>query len=242
MDSTAEIKKFTIRLRDKECDILVPDTDGAKWVVHEIFTRNDYPIVPFIGEVCTIVDIGANVGISAAYFRSHYSQAKIYVFEPDPDAVRILAHNATTIEDCIIYNIGLYNADMRTQFFRGASSSTHSSVRANNRGGDAVEIVLRDAGKALKEIGLTEIDILKIDTEGCEMEIITSLRSAIKEVKVIYLEVHSESVRRAMDAFLAPTHILWAGSTEFAYRSQLCFVNRVLLPDDLPVKPLDGVD
>ncbi len=242
MDSTADVISITIQGIAAKYALRIHDTPGCKWVVKEIFERKDYPIIPFAGDPGVIVDIGANVGISAGYFRANYPEAKLVCFEPDPDAFALLTVNAAELGNCDIHNFGLSNADGSTHFYRGKDSSTHSSVHSSNRADDQkIEIVLKNAGPFLDSLKIGAIDLLKIDTEGCEVEILLSLRHRAREAKVVYLEVHSESTRRVVDEMLSVTHILWAGQVEMAHRAQLTYVRRDLLPDPLPVAALDGL-
>ena len=87
------------------------------------------------------------------------------------------------------------------------------------------------ASQFLSERGIEGIDILKIDTEGCEVPILQSLGRYLPEVKVLYIEYHSERDRRIIDAMLAETHVLWKGQVRFAYRGEFCYLRRDLVPD-----------
>jgi hypothetical protein len=60
----------------------------------------------------------------------------------------------------------------------------------------------------LHQIGLSYIDILKIDTEGCEVEILSSLQPYLPYVGIVMIEYHSEKDRRRIDDRLE-THILF---------------------------------
>ena len=84
----------------------------------------------------------------------------------------------------------------------------------------------------LCEHGIEQIDVLKIDTEGCEVPILRSLNRYLPEVKVLYVEYHSERDRRMIDEILADTHVLWRGHVNFAYRGEFCYLKRELVPDE----------
>ena len=66
---------------------------------------------------------------------------------------------------------------------------------------------------------------MKIDTEGCEVPILRSLEKFLPEVKVLYVEYHSERDRRLIDGILAETHVLWRGHVNLAYRGEFCYLN-----------------
>ena len=63
----------------------------------------------------------------------------------------------------------------------------------------------------LEENSISTIDILKIDTEGCEVPILEALSDLLPSVKVIYLEYHSDDDRKAFDRLLGDTHLLLHG-------------------------------
>ena len=57
------------------------------------------------------------------------------------------------------------------------------------------------------QIGLTYIDILKIDTEGCEVEILESIQRYIPYIGILMIEYHSDGDRRKIDQLL-PDHLM----------------------------------
>jgi hypothetical protein len=77
----------------------------------------------------------------------------------------------------------------------------------------------------LREQQITAIDVLKIDTEGCEVPILESIAAWLPEMKAIYLEYHSERDRLAIDRMLCETHILVSGKVTYPHRGELCYVS-----------------
>lgn len=63
-------------------------------------------------------------------------------------------------------------------------------------GGDAsrkVEVQMRDVNMALHELGITHVDLIKIDTEGLEYDILTAFdEGLLRSVKWIMGELHGE--------------------------------------------------
>ncbi len=49
---------------------------------------------------------------------------------------------------------------------------------------------------------------------------------------MIYLEYHSETDRRRIDALLEPTHLLQGGVAHHPHRGEFCYVARSVLPAD----------
>jgi hypothetical protein len=66
--------------------------------------------------------------------------------------------------------------------------------------------------------------MLKIDTEGCEVEILKNLSPYIKDFSLIYMEYHSEPDRREIDALLAPTHSLLFSNALQLHRGNVTYI------------------
>jgi len=92
-----------------------------------------------------------------------------------------------------------------------------------------VEVALHDAGLAFRQLDIAAIDILKIDTEGCEVPILRSALELVRGGRALF-EYHSEGDRRVIDALLADTHILFSGAISGPHRGELCYVARSAFP------------
>lgn len=208
-------------------------TDACFQVANDIFAGVTYPHIPFVSDVETIVDIGANVGAASVYFALAYPDARVYAFEPGNRPSSLLEQNVETLRNVSVFPLGLYSAEMTLPLFHGRTDSVESSLCSSPRTGSESELIrLVDASGFLAEHGISRIDVLKIDTEGCEVPILRSLRGYLPEVKVLYVEYHSERDRRVIDEILAATHVLWRGHVTFAYRGEFCYLKRELVPDE----------
>ena len=208
-------------------------TDVCFQIANDIFAGVTYPIVPFVSDVTTVVDIGANVGAASIFFAMAYPDAKIYAFEPGSVPVLLLQQNVDLLRQVKAFPFGLYSHNKTLSLFQGKTDSVESSVCATNRTtGEGEQIQLKDASEFLATQGIENIDIMKIDTEGCEVPILQSLQKYLPEVKVLYVEYHSERDRRLIDGILAETHVLWKGHVTFAYRGEFCYLRRDLVPDE----------
>jgi FkbM family methyltransferase len=208
-------------------------TDVCFQVANDIFAGTTYPNVPFVSGVRTVLDIGANVGAASLYLATSYPEARIYAFEPGSDALSLLQKNVAPLCNVTVFPFGLYSRDKTLALFHGKNDSVESSICASTRTEHQSEqIQLVDVSRFLVEQGIERIDVLKIDTEGCEVPILQSLSKWLPDVKVLYAEYHSERDRRSIDALLAETHVLWRGQIKFAYRGEFCYLKRDLLPDE----------
>src|SRR5688572_21096544 len=62
-------------------------------VFEQIFYEVEYAATPHNQQPDVILDCGANVGYTAAYFLSRYPACRVVALEPDPDNFRCLARN-----------------------------------------------------------------------------------------------------------------------------------------------------
>jgi FkbM family methyltransferase len=204
--------------------IAAPDDSGIRYVIDEIFHNHCYRPIPKLSPPPrTILDIGANIGLSAAYFRLVYPDAAIYCIEPDPSAYNFLTRNSQIIGNCHAYLAGLSDATYATKFQLGSTSVLNSATRERKPG---VRTLLLDAKQFLEQLPIKDFDIIKIDTEGSEVPIIMSLREQIEKTRVVHLEFHSHSDRRIIDELLNLTHYLWYGKIESPHRGVFTYVVR----------------
>ncbi|HEY1010266.1 MAG TPA: FkbM family methyltransferase, partial [Daejeonella sp.] len=71
--------------------------DGASFTAtyKELFDSNIYEFKPS-RDARTIIDCGANMGLSVLYFSQNYPNHQIIAFEPDPEIFSILKENIET--------------------------------------------------------------------------------------------------------------------------------------------------
>jgi FkbM family methyltransferase len=207
------------------------DTPLGKNVCQWIFSGKSYPLMSFAGEVKTIVDIGANIGAATVYFSVCYPAARVFSFEPSPRNQTLLQANTADLPQVKAFPYGLFDCDRPAVLYHGLHDSVENSIAKGRYLTDASDpIALRDTGTVFQELNLKAIDILKLDTEGCEVPILLSMRKWIPETGVIYVEFHSERDRLEIDRLLSPTHVLCRGEISRPCLGELCYVAKNRLP------------
>jgi len=208
-------------------------TQSGFQIAHDIFAGTTYPHVHFVSDVKTVLDIGANIGAASVYFAMHYPGAIVYAFEPASAPFSLLKPNTAPFRNVATFNFGFNSQEGQGLLYHGKQDSVESSVCPSPRTDtDPEQIQLMSAPKFLTTHAIERIDILKLDTEGCEVPILRSLQKHLPEIKLIYVEYHSDRDRRLIDGLLAETHVLWRGHVPLAYRGEFCYLNRKLIPDE----------
>jgi FkbM family methyltransferase len=159
--------------------------------VNEIFNRLDYPADE---RAQVVVDIGANIGVSAAYFATRSATARVYCYEPSPVNIDRLVANVgqfgdrvTVIPEAVGPTAGRlkFNAEPVGRY-SGLITDTYPYGAEHPIDVDVVTIDQVLAGVLERE---DRIDILKIDTEGAEIATIAAAAAELLErVGLVYLE------------------------------------------------------
>lgn len=129
----------------------------------------------------TVLDIGANVGIASVYMADRWPDASIFSFEPLETNYEILKLNSdgTAIHP---YNVGLGAAnETRTLYLYhdGENTTNYGDLTMYEEEGRVPEkeftVNVRKTDEMLEELNINSVDVLKIDTEGAEWDIITTI-------------------------------------------------------------------
>jgi len=137
------------------------------------------------------------------------------------------------------FNIGLHDHDEKAALHLSKYDYGTNSIGAYSHNTEAAETVtLKAALDQAKALNVEAIDVLKVDTEGCEVAILTSLMGAYAP-SVIYLEYHSDADRRTLDTLLHEDYLLFFGNIPYPHRGELCYVRRAVIPEGEPLLNLE---
>jgi FkbM family methyltransferase len=146
----------------------------------------------------TILDIGANIGITSYYF-SQFAK-KVYSVEPSLEHFDILSRmikfnrldNVAPICKAIYIKndkLPLFHNKNKTMF------SLHMAVRDPSLKEELVDCITID--KLLERNKIDKVDFMKMDIEGSEVEVVCSpgFRKSAPKIDTIVMEVHDWSGR-----------------------------------------------
>jgi FkbM family methyltransferase len=159
-------------------------TDVAAF--QHVFVDNEYGF-SLARPPSMIIDAGANVGMSAAYFSLRYPSATILAIEPEPSNFDILRKNAKHFPRIIPINAALWDHLGLVKIHD--SGGGHWGMRVVN-GASAGAIRSTTITALMKEFDIDQIDLLKLDVEGAECEVLADPWPWIDHVGVICAELH----------------------------------------------------
>lgn len=210
--------------------LLCPNTLASQWTCQSILAGRTYPDVPFVGEVRTIVDIGANVGSATVFLAHHHPEARIHAVEPGAEARSFLEQNVAGLPNVTVHPIALADADATTQLFHVAGDIGQASLLDSSDAIGSEEVAVRAAAAWAAEQGIERIDVLKLDVEGYEVAVLESLGSLVSGAKVIHVEYDDRTARRRIEELLATSHELYIGRV-FLDQGECTYVRADLVAD-----------
>jgi FkbM family methyltransferase len=167
-------------------------------VFRQIFIDREYACLDHLTGVGLVIDCGANVGYSSAYFLSRFPGCRVMAVEPDPDNFRSLQRNLAPYGDrATAIRAGVWSRPARLTLrpggYRGGdhwARQVAETTADDPNGFDAV-----DVGTLLAWSGADRISVLKVDIEGAEAEVFArNYEGWLDRVEALVIELHDDTV------------------------------------------------
>ncbi len=138
----------------------------------------------------TVVDVGANIGMWGDYIRRTARCDKIYVVEPNKQALKILKDSYTNGE-FIVVEKALMDKDGELEFFVDDQNSTIGTTKHFDNLKSSYKVPGVSFRTFLKENNIEYIDLFKMDIESGEYPFFESLeRQDLDKIGNILVEYH----------------------------------------------------
>ena len=152
-----------------------------------------------IGATPTIMDIGACEGIYALVASALAPDSNVVAVEPFPEAFKRLEANVSLNKKPIYtFEAACSDSDGSAAFYSdGNANSTEASLLSSGTVGRTSTCVVktRSVDSLLRELGLSSIDLVKIDVEGAEPGVIKGMEDYLASSRpVILVEVLNDKV------------------------------------------------
>jgi FkbM family methyltransferase len=156
----------------------------------------------------SIVDAGANIGMTSIYFTHRYPDAKVIAIEAEASNFAVLARNVRPYPSIIPIHAALWSRDGEISVYEADPASGVSGNWAFvTREGPGVKVRAVTMPTLMKELQIQAVDLVKIDIEGAEKEVFEA-GDWIKSVRCLMIELHdqfrpgcSEAVNSAAQGF-----------------------------------------
>lgn len=184
--SLIKLNRFVYHASLKAMGILNFESDylnGENQFLKSLLSSKSKPI---------IIDVGANIGKYAQLVFDSNPKSRIYCFEPHPKTFKKLKENLQNYQLVELINKGVGDRKSTLELFDYAESegSTHATFHKGVIEGlrekkvGSIEVDVIDLDSYLLSTKIDTVDLLKIDTEGNELNVLKGLRKALKNNKV----------------------------------------------------------
>jgi FkbM family methyltransferase len=206
-----------------------------------------------IGDVRTIVEIGANKCTESVAFAETYAAADVYSFECNPETIPVCKKTIGSQPRIHLIEKAVSDADGFLDFYPidtqkavtphedgnpGASSlfkrNQHAKGIAETLPQKKITVESVTLKKFMRDTALTEIDILWLDAQGAELMILKGLASDISKVKIIQCEVEfteeyeGQPLYAEIRAFLEKNDFAFSGFSDewYPHAADALFIRR----------------
>jgi len=146
------------------------------------------------GATPTLFDVGANIGSYSLLLKDKFIGAKIYSFEPSKKTFDELKFNLRNEWNIIPINYGLSNKSGKVILYYNTELSAGASLykrKWDNYGVDLdkeekVNVITLD--EFCKNENIKEIDFLKMDVEGNELNVLKGAKEMLNKKKIRFIQ------------------------------------------------------
>ena len=174
--------------------------DTSDWTVfRSVFVQREYAFLESLEQPKLIVDCGAYVGYSTAYFLTAFQDAHVIAVEPDAANFAVLSHNIAPYRDRVTtLHSALWSHPTGLVVRPGVygDGRAWATQVAECGPGDREDIHSIDIPTLLERSPFERIDILKLDIERAEAVVFGDRYEAwIDKVNVFVIELHDDECR-----------------------------------------------
>lgn len=175
--------------------------DPRQSVESQIYHRGEYePLVTdcidnHMENGMLSMDIGAHVGVHTIPLHQAVGQTgKVIAFEPNPIHFEKLSETIerNDIDNIELINVAVSNEAGQFELYEKEGNKGHSTLQPHPDFSyeDGIEVEVISIMDFIEDRGLENIDLLKIDIEGKELDVIKGLNSRLADVSMAIIEIH----------------------------------------------------
>ena len=187
----------SVVLRNLEYPIIIrPGTQDADTVIDNVI-REEYGNFTPVRDPEWMIDAGAYIGDTAAYFLSRFPNLKVIALEPNIDAHKIASQNLRPYGDrVILLKKGLFSSE-GIKFFAG--DGTAASI---SNSGQEIECVT--VSSLINQYSIPRLDILKMDIEGAEESVfLSNPETWLDRTDLLIIEIHGPHINSLVSHVLS---------------------------------------
>ena len=193
-DERAQHVVLNTEFEGADLSLRIDDSDIR--VFKQIFVDNEYDSLNLPETAKTIIDLGANIGLSALFFIKKFPTSRIVAVEPDAVNFSIMEKNLEKFSKSVSFlQAAIWPTDGEVSLVE--EDDDHTSLGAwgyrteASNGNSGLSVKAVTIPTIMKQYGMDFVDILKVDIEGAEYELFEkNYEDWIDKVGLIIIETH----------------------------------------------------
>ena len=156
-------------------------------LIHDLKNQTNYPSFK------TLFDVGAHHGETAIKFAKAFPQSRVLSFEPISENYNTLKAKTQDLTNCETFHMGLGPETEEKKILLSKESTGHSfreDLKQESSGKKEV-VFIKNGDEFLQNQKIDELDLLKIDTEGFDLEVLKGFSQNLKNGHIPFVLVES---------------------------------------------------
>lgn len=154
--------------------------------IREVWMEEAYRL-PFDRSPDSIIDLGANIGLTSLWLAVRYRPSRCLAVEPSASNAAIARENLAQL-DIPLIEAAVGPSDGVAYF----AASAESNLGRVAESGAEVQVLSMET--LLGRLGRDTVDLVKVDVEGAEQELFTERTGWLAQVQAMIVEFHPELV------------------------------------------------
>ncbi len=159
--------------------------------------------------IYTVFDVGANEGKYTKLIHSVITNAEIYAFEPHYKTYKLLNENVKAIQNVKTFNIAVSDKISKLKLFDyiekdgSGHASLNSEIFSTVHKASTIshEVEAKTIDVISEENKLKQIDFLKIDVEGHELEVLKGAKKMLSNKKISIIQFEFTQLNTTIKVF-----------------------------------------
>jgi len=177
---------YELRLSGRTQAVTMRTFSGDLFIFSEVFGTRCYEVPPSLtGGIGTVVDAGANIGLTTLYLSQAFPDARFVCVEPSRGNVALLRDNLRPVKHATVIAAALSDTDGDV-YFRESRWAWGGHTALD---GGTYRVRGRSIPSILDEFGIETIDLLKVDIENGVERVFHSNNEWLRRVRLIVAEL-----------------------------------------------------
>ncbi len=136
-----------------------------------------------------VFDVGANRGQTYIHLRSWFPDAPVYCFEPAKETFEKLKQTVGDDARAEAHQVALASKSGRAGFTTGLGTGNHIVKSDTDSAQEKTEVEMLTGDQFCQRHDISEIDFLKIDTEGYDLDVLLGFADMLRHGCIDFIQV-----------------------------------------------------